>query len=225
MERVEVRQNVLKENDRIAAELRAEFERRGILCLNLISSPGAGKTSVLEQTLRASTGGPWGIAVLTGDIQTDRDAARLRRFGFPALQITTGGSCHLDAAMVRRALSQLTLDSVDVLFIENVGNLVCPAAYDLGEADKVAILSVTEGDDKPLKYPAIFSRARVMLLHKIDLLPYTNFDPGAARADARRVNPDIEIIETSCVGAPGIDGWLDWLRARYAAQAGRRPAH
>jgi len=223
MERVDVRQNVLKENDRIAAELRADFERRGILCLNVIASPGAGKTSLLEHTLQAFSGGRHRVAVLTGDIQTERDAARLARFGFPARQITTGGTCHLDATMVRRALADVSLDGLDLLFIENVGNLVCPAAYDLGEAAKVVMLSVAEGDDKPMKYPSIFSRAALMLLHKVDLLPYTRFDVAAAKADARRVNPGIEIIETSCVGAPGLQGWFDWVE-RVASSAACRKA-
>jgi hydrogenase nickel incorporation protein HypB len=213
-ERVEVRQSVLKENDRIAAGLRGEFERRGILCLNLISSPGAGKTSILEGTLQAFRDAGRRAAVLTGDIQTERDADRLRRYGFPALQITTGGTCHLDASMVSRALSEVPLEGLDVLFVENVGNLVCPASYDLGEELKVVVLSVAEGDDKPLKYPGIFRRARLMLLHKIDLLPYTRFDPAAATADARRVNPEIEVVETSCLGEPGLNGWVDWVNAR-----------
>ena len=218
MERVEVRQNVLKENDRIAGDLRAGFEARRTLCLNLISSPGAGKTSVLEQTLAALEGGTWRVAVLTGDIQTDRDAARLRGYGFPAIQITTGGTCHLDASMVRRALAEVPAD-LDLLLIENVGNLVCPASYDLGEHAKVVLLSVAEGDDKPLKYPSIFRRARLMLLHKVDLLPYTRFDLDAAKADARRVNPDIEIVETSCVGPPGLNAWMTWLDARLIETA------
>ena len=216
MERVNVEQNVLKENDRIAAELREEFARRRIVCFNIIASPGAGKTSVLEHTLQAMAGGPLKVAVLTGDIQTERDAERLARFGFPARQITTGGTCHLDASMITRALENLSLDGIDLLFIENVGNLVCPAAYDLGEQSKIVMLSVAEGDDKPLKYPSIFRRARLLLLHKVDLLPYTKFDMQAARDDARRVNPDIEIIETSCMRTPGLTAWLDWLRARLA---------
>ncbi len=214
MERIDVRQNVLKENDRIAARLRAGFDRQGTVCLNLISSPGAGKTSVLEQTLEAIAGSRWRVAVLTGDIQTDRDASRLGRYGFPALQITTGGTCHLDASMVERALGDLLPAPLDLLLVENVGNLVCPASYDLGEHAKVVLLSVAEGDDKPLKYPGIFRRARLMLLHKVDLLPYTRFDLNAAETDARRVNPLIEIIQTSCVGPPGLDRWLDWLNAR-----------
>jgi hydrogenase nickel incorporation protein HypB len=214
MERVEIRQNVLKENDRIAAELRSSFRERRTLCLNLISSPGAGKTSLLEQTLEAFAGGPRKVAVLTGDIQTDRDAERLARYGFPARQITTGGTCHLDASMVRKALDDLPAGMLDILFIENVGNLVCPASYDLGEDAKVVVLSVAEGDDKPLKYPSIFRRARVMLLHKVDLLPYTRFSVEAVTTDARRVNPELEIIETSCVGPPGLSGWFEWLDAR-----------
>jgi hydrogenase nickel incorporation protein HypB len=216
MERVSVEKNVLKENDRIAAELREQFQRRSIVCFNIIASPGAGKTSVLEHTLQAMAGGPLKVAVLTGDIQTERDAARLARFGFPARQITTGGTCHLDASMVRRALDDMPLAGIDVLFIENVGNLVCPAAYDLGEQSKIVMLSVTEGDDKPLKYPSIFRRARLLLLHKVDLLPYTKFDMQAARDDARRVNPEIEIIETSCVTAPGLTAWLEWVQARVS---------
>ena len=220
-ERVEVRQNVLKENDRIAGELRDELASRRILCLNLISSPGAGKTSILEDTLKAMGTRGRSVAVLTGDIQTERDAERLRRYGFPALQITTGGTCHLDASMIRRALADVSLDGLDVLFIENVGNLVCPASYDLGEDTKVVVLSVAEGDDKPLKYPGIFRRARLMLLHKIDLLPYTRFDKDAAKADARRVNPEIEVLETSCAGEPGLQQWLDWIEERVTEKKER----
>jgi hydrogenase nickel incorporation protein HypB len=213
-ERVEVRQNVLKENDRLAAELRGAFSERRIVCLNLISSPGAGKTSILEDTLKAMGERGRRAAVLTGDIQTERDAERLRRFGFPAIQITTGGTCHLDAGMIQRALADVPLDGLDVLFIENVGNLVCPASYDLGEDSKVVVLSVAEGDDKPLKYPGIFRRARLMLLHKIDLLPHTRFDTAAAKVDARRVNPEIEVLETSCLGEPGLGTWVAWIEER-----------
>jgi len=221
-ERVDVRENVLKENDRLASELRGEFERRRLLCLNLISSPGAGKTSILEDTLKALERAGRRAAVLTGDIQTERDADRLRRHGFPALQITTGGTCHLDAAMVRRALGGLPLEGLEILFVENVGNLVCPASYDLGEDAKVVVLSVAEGDDKPLKYPGIFRRARLMLLHKIDLLAHTRFDVAAAKADARRVNPEIEILETSCLGEPGLGAWLAWLDDRIREKQGAR---
>jgi hydrogenase nickel incorporation protein HypB len=222
-ERVEVRQNVLKENDRIAGTLREALGARGVLCLNLISSPGAGKTSILESTFAAMRETALRVAVLTGDIQTERDADRLKRYGFPALQITTGGTCHLDASMVERSLASMPLDGLDILFVENVGNLVCPASYDLGEDAKVVVLSVTEGDDKPLKYPGIFRRARLMLLHKIDLLPYTRFNREAAIEDARRVNPAIEVVETSCVGEPGLGAWLRWIEQRLdeKRQAGR----
>ncbi len=222
-ERVEVREGVLKENDRIAAELRNQLAESQTLCLNLISSPGAGKTSILEGTLDALRATPVRAAVLTGDIQTERDADRLRRYGFPALQITTGGTCHLDASMVRRSLTSLPQGDLDILFIENVGNLVCPASYDLGEDAKVVVLSVAEGDDKPLKYPGIFRRARLMLLHKIDLLPHTRFSRDAAVADARRVNPQIEVVETSCLAEPGLGAWLRWLEMQLAVkrQAGR----
>ncbi len=193
------------------------------MCLNLISSPGAGKTSILEGTLEALRATPLRVAVLTGDIQTERDADRLKRYGFPALQITTGGTCHLDASMVRRSLASLPPGDLDILFIENVGNLVCPASYDLGEDAKVVVLSVAEGDDKPLKYPGIFRRARLMLLHKIDLLPHTRFSRDAAVADARRVNPEIEVVETSCVAEPGLGAWLRWIDTQLAVkrQAGR----
>lgn len=190
------------------------------MCLNLISSPGAGKTSILEGTLDAFRGSERRVAVVTGDIQTERDAARLQRYGFPALQITTGGTCHLDASMVQRSLANLPLDGLDILFVENVGNLVCPASYDLGEAMKVVVLSVTEGDDKPLKYPGIFRRANLMLLHKIDLLPYTRFSREAAIEDARRVNPAIEVVETSCTAEPGLGAWLRWLEARLESRRG-----
>jgi hydrogenase nickel incorporation protein HypB len=222
-ERVEVREGVLKENDRIAAELREQFAASRTLCLNLISSPGAGKTSILEGTLEALGRTPLRVAVLTGDIQTERDADRLKRYGFPALQITTGGTCHLDANMVRRSFAGLPPDGLDILFIENVGNLVCPASYDLGEDAKVVVLRVAEGDDKPLKYPGIFRRARLMLLHKIDLLPHTRFSRDAAVADARRVNPDIEVVETSCLTEPGLGAWLRWIDTQLAVkrQAGR----
>jgi hydrogenase nickel incorporation protein HypB len=222
-ERVEVRQNVLKENDRIAGELRLALAGHGTLCLNLISSPGAGKTSILEGTLDALRDTALRAAVLTGDIQTERDADRLKRYGFPALQITTGGTCHLDASMVQRAMASLPSDDLDVLFVENVGNLVCPASYDLGEDAKVVVLSVPEGDDKPLKYPGIFRRARLMLLHKIDLLPHARFDRDAVVADARRVNPDIEVLETSCVAEPGLGAWVRWIEQRLKdkREAGR----
>jgi len=213
MTKVPVERKVLGENDRIAASLREEFHRRGIFCLNLISSPGAGKTMLLEKTLEGFSRTER-VALLTGDIQTDNDAQRLARYGFPVRQITTAGACHLDARMVERHLENWDLGSIGLLLIENVGNLVCPTSYDLGEHAKIVILSVTEGDDKPLKYPGIFHRAELMVLSKIDLLPYVPFDIAAARDNARKVNPEIEILELSNTTGEGLDGWRAWLDQR-----------
>jgi hydrogenase nickel incorporation protein HypB len=216
MSRVPLEKKVLSENDRIAAELRARFREHGIFCLNLISSPGAGKTTLLERTLEGFP--PTArVAVLTGDIQTDNDARRLAPFGFPVKQITTGGACHLDARMVERALAEWRLDELDLLFIENVGNLVCPASYDLGEAAKVVVLSVAEGDDKPLKYPAIFFRAALLVLSKTDLLPHVPFNVASARENALRVHPGIEILEVSSLTGAGLESWREWLETRRRA--------
>ena len=216
MSRVSVKRKVLKENDRIAEELRSRFRSGSVLTLNLISSPGAGKTSLLEQTLKRLPRS-MRAAVLTGDIETDNDAKRLSPFGYPVRQITTGGSCHLDAQMVERGLSSLGTQEIDVLFIENVGNLVCPASFDLGEACKVVLMSVTEGDDKPLKYPATFVKSDLVVLNKIDLLPYVPFDSARARENAKRVHPGIDILEVSCTTGQGIDAWLGWIEKRLEA--------
>jgi hydrogenase nickel incorporation protein HypB len=213
MERVPLERKVLSENDRIAGELRERFAQRGILVLNFISSPGSGKTALLERTLGAFAAGTR-VAVLTGDIQTDNDAQRLARYGFPVRQISTGGACHLDARMIERGLEGWDLDQIDLLFIENVGNLVCPTSYDLGERAKIVVLSVTEGEDKPLKYPGIFHKAELMILNKIDLLPYVPFKAELARECANRVHPGIEILEVSCTTGAGLDVWLAWLEKR-----------
>lgn len=216
MERVQLERKVLSENDRIAAQLRAKFHEHGILCLNIISSPGSGKTSLLESTLGTLPHRDR-VAVLTGDIQTDNDAARLRRFPFPVKQITTGGTCHLDASMIERHLADWKLEDIDLLFIENVGNLVCPSSYDLGEAAKIVLLSVTEGEDKPLKYPSIFFKSDLLVLTKTDLLPYVPFDINAAAENARRVHPGIEIVKVSCLTGNGLHEWLMWLEQRRRA--------
>ena len=213
MERVSLERKVLSENDRIAAELRARFQEYGVLCLNIISSPGSGKTSLLERTLESLPLNER-IAVLTGDIQTDNDAARLRRFHFPVKQITTGGTCHLDARMIERHLSDWRIEDLDLLLIENVGNLVCPSSYDLGEAAKIVLLSVTEGEDKPLKYPSIFFKSDLLILTKTDLLPYVPFDIEAAAQNARRVHPGMEIVKVSSLNGNGLDEWLTWLEQR-----------
>ncbi|HEU5334989.1 MAG TPA: hydrogenase nickel incorporation protein HypB [Terriglobales bacterium] len=216
MSQVLLERKVLSENDRIAGDLRQSFAEQGVLCLNLISSPGAGKTTLLERTLESFPADER-VAVLTGDIQTENDAARLRRFGFPVRQITTGGTCHLDARMVQRALGEWRPGKFDLLFIENVGNLVCPASYDLGEAAKVVLLSVAEGEDKPLKYPAIFLKSQLLVLSKIDLLPYVPFDMCGAEENARRIHPGIDVIRLSCLSGSGLDGWRKWIEERRRA--------
>jgi hydrogenase nickel incorporation protein HypB len=213
MNRVPLEQKVLSENDRIAAELRARFKEHGVLCLNLISSPGSGKTSLLERTLETLPRHDR-VAVLTGDIQTENDANRLKRFRFPVKQITTGGTCHLDARMIERHLADWKLEDLDLLLIENVGNLVCPASYDLGEAAKVVVLSVTEGEDKPLKYPSIFFKSDLLVPSKIDLLPYVPFDIEAAAENARKVHPGMEIVKVSCLTGNGLHEWMMWLEER-----------
>jgi hydrogenase nickel incorporation protein HypB len=216
MNRVPLEEKVLSENDRIAASLRERFRHHDVFCVNLISSPGSGKTTLLERTLEALPRDAR-VAVLTGDIQTENDAARLKRFGFPVKQITTGGTCHLDARMIERHLAGWKLEDLDILFIENVGNLVCPSSYDLGEAVKVVVLSVTEGEDKPLKYPSIFFKSALLVLSKIDLLPYVLFDAKAAEENARRIHPGMEILWVSCQTRIGLAGWLTWLQRKRNA--------
>jgi hydrogenase nickel incorporation protein HypB len=220
---VSVDQPILRENDRIARRLRQQFHASGTLCLNFISSPGAGKTTFLERTLAQL---PPGIrtAVVTGDIQTDNDARRLGRYGFPVQQITTGGICHLDAAMVERSLSQWKVDELDLLMIENVGNLVCPTSYDLGEHAKIVLLSVAEGDDKPQKYPGIFRKAELVVITKVDLLPYVSFSADSAVAYARAIRPGIDHICLSAITGAGFDGWMSWLQKRLDAKA-QQPDH
>jgi len=211
--RVDVQQKVLSENDRLAGALREKLRDSGVYCPNFISSPGAGKTLLLERTLQLLPRDTR-VAVLTGDIQTDNDAKRLARYGFPVRQITTGGSCHLDARMIERALDEWKLETLQYLFIENVGNLVCPASYDLGENDKIVILSVTEGEDKPLKYPATFARAGLVIINKIDLLPYVRFDLAVAKENVRKVHPEVEILDVSSTARIGFDDWLSWLDSK-----------
>jgi hydrogenase nickel incorporation protein HypB len=209
----QVEKKVLSENDRLAAQLRERYRDSNVLCINLVSSPGAGKTRLLERTLELWPSGST-VAVLTGDLQTDNDAERLARFGYPVRQITTGTTCHLDARMIETHLAGWDLDALDVLFVENVGNLVCPSSYDLGEAAKVVVLSVTEGEDKPLKYPSMFFKSELMLLNKIDLLPHVPFDPAAARENARKVHPEMPILEISAHTGQGMGEWLAWLAAK-----------
>ncbi len=211
--RIQIEQNILAKNDALAADNRAFFTERNILALNLVSSPGSGKTTLLVRTIE-SLKGQVAMAVIEGDQQTDNDAERIRATGAPAVQINTGKGCHLDAEMVGHALEQMALPAESLLFIENVGNLVCPAAFDLGEAAKVVVLSVTEGEDKPLKYPDMFRAARLLLLNKCDLLPHLCFDIELAESYARRVNPDIRIIRLSATSGEGMNDWMAWLDAQ-----------
>ena len=213
MDRVVVEKKVLSENQLLANELRERYRAKGVVCVNLISAPGSGKTALLERTLERMDHSER-VAVLTGDLQTENDARRLAKFGFPVKQITTGGTCHLDAKMIQRHLEDWRLEELDLLIVENVGNLVCPSSYDLGEDAKIVLLSTTEGEDKPLKYPSIFFKSELMLLTKIDLLPYVPFDAELARENARRVHPGMEIIDVSSTTGEGLDRWLEWLSAR-----------
>jgi hydrogenase nickel incorporation protein HypB len=209
---VQIEQDILAKNDAYAAANRVRFEADGILALNLVSSPGSGKTTLLVATIELlKAKAP--VAVIEGDQQTSNDAERIRATGVPALQINTGKGCHLDAHMVGHALDTLRPADGAVLFIENVGNLVCPAAFDLGEAHRLVVLSVTEGEDKPLKYPDMFASADLMLLSKVDLLPHIDFDAKACVANARRVNPRIKVIEVSARTGAGMAAWIAWLHA------------
>ena len=214
---IEVRERVMARNDELAAEVRATLRRAGVVALNLVSSPGSGKTALLERTL-ADLGEELDIAVVTGDVQTQNDAERLARHTTRLVQaVVTGGACHLDALQVRTALAALDLERTRLLFIENVGNLVCPASWDLGEEAKAVVFSVTEGEDKPLKYPRMFREAGYALLNKMDLLPHLRFDVDAAVANARAVNPALRFFFTSAVSGEGLDDWYAFLRERVRA--------
>lgn len=218
---VQIEQDILSKNNAYATANRKWFDSRGIFALNLVSSPGSGKTTLLCKTIERLKDS-LAINVVEGDQQTANDAERIRATGVPALQINTGKGCHLDGHMVGHAMERLKPAEGSLFLIENVGNLVCPAAFDLGEHHKVAILSVTEGEDKPLKYPDMFAAADVMLLNKCDLLPYLQFDADLAEANARRVNPKLKLIRVSATSGEGLDEWLDWIRAGVARQQGLR---
>lgn len=219
---IQIEADIMGKNRSYADQNRARLSENGVLALNLVSSPGSGKTSLLVETLNRLAG-RLPAAVIEGDQQTSNDADRIRATGAPAIQINTGKGCHLDAHMVGHALEKLPLDTGSVLFIENVGNLVCPAGFDLGESLRVVILSVTEGEDKPLKYPDIFASADLMILNKADLLPHVDFCVGAAVANARRVNPKIQVLQVSARTGEGLDGWLTWLQGAVAMQTAAMP--
>ena len=217
--RIEVRERVMAKNDELAADVRRRLGIHGVTSLNLVSSPGSGKTTLLERTLQ-ELGSELRMAVVTGDVQTENDANRLARWTDRLVHaVVTGGACHLDARQVGTALDELDLSALDLLFVENVGNLVCPASWDLGETAKVVVFSVTEGEDKPLKYPKMFRVARYAVINKTDLLPYVPFDMDKAVAFAREVNPGLEFFFTSALTGEGMDSWYDFLRSHARAPA------
>jgi len=211
---IQIEENILSKNNAYAADNRHWLEERGILALNLVSSPGSGKTTLLQRTI-SDLKNELPISVIEGDQQTSQDAERIRATGVKALQINTGKGCHLDAHMVDHAMQELKPEQDSVLFIENVGNLVCPAAFDLGENYKVAILSVTEGEDKPIKYPDMFHAAQLMVLNKIDLLPYVSFDVARCIEYAHRINPEITILQLSATSGEGLANWYQWIREAH----------
>jgi hydrogenase nickel incorporation protein HypB len=209
---ITIERKVLEKNDTIAAKIRKEFKDKNIFSFNILSSPGSGKTSLVEKTIEYLKD-RIKIAVIEGDVQTDLDAQRINMLEVSVTQIVTNGGCHLEAGLVRDALNSLNLNDIQLLIIENVGNLVCPAGYDLGEDTKVVVLSTTEGDDKPLKYPAMFRNASVLIINKIDLLPYVNCSVEKIRNNALSINPQLKIFETSCTTGEGIGDWCKWIES------------
>lgn len=211
--KISVVRNILEANDRIAQQNRDLFTENGLLVINLMSSPGAGKTSLLEKTIDALKDDV-GIGIIEGDIQSTQDAERIARKGVPAVQINTGGECHLDGNMIRDAFEEFDFEKMDLLIVENVGNLVCPAEFKVGEDFKAMILSVTEGDDKPSKYPLMFRESKVLLINKIDLLPYVDCSLDRIKEDSLKINPDLSIFQISCKTGEGLDEWYEWLLER-----------
>jgi hydrogenase nickel incorporation protein HypB len=208
--KVDVNEKILSKNDEIAERLRNIFREKKIAVYNFVSSPGSGKTSILEKTL-VKLKDKYNIAVIEGDLQTENDAERIRKIGVQAIQITTGGACHLEAASIEKAIQHFDLDNLDILIIENVGNLVCPAAYDLGEDDKIVVISTTEGDDKPAKYPKMIRVSTALIVNKSDLLPYVPFNVNNCIKNALDVQPKLKVFTTSCTKEDGIDDWLNWF--------------
>ena len=216
--KVSVVKNILAANDRIAQENRAIFDEKNLLVFNLMSSPGAGKTSLLEKTIVALKD-QLNMGVIEGDIQSSQDAERIAQKGVPVVQINTGGACHLDGNMIRDTFHEFDFDALDLLVVENVGNLVCPAEFKVGEDFKVMILSVTEGEDKPAKYPLMFHESKALLINKIDLLPYVDCSVERIREESLKVNPDLVIFEVSCKTEEGLDAWYDWLKSELKAKS------
>jgi hydrogenase nickel incorporation protein HypB len=214
---IKVERKVLEKNDELAAQNREVFRQHGVFVVNIVSSPGAGKTNILERALEHLKDS-LRITVIEGDVQTDLDAQRVAKFGVPVVQIITNGGCHLDANLIQNALNNIDLNGVQLLVIENVGNLVCPANYDLGENMKIVVASTTEGDDKPLKYPGMFRNASALIINKIDLIPYVNCNLEELKGNALRINPSLKVFETSCVTKQGIADWCVWLKEQAAVK-------
>jgi hydrogenase nickel incorporation protein HypB len=218
---IKVMTNILDKNDQVSAALQDRFKAAGIFVLNLLGSPGCGKTSLLENTIGALKN-KLSMAVIEGDLFTAKDAERIEQHGVPVVQINTGGGCHLDAAMIDSTLECLDLTALDIIVIENVGNLVCPAEFNIGEDAKVTVLSITEGDDKPLKYPLIFKQASAVILNKVDLLPYTNFNMQAAVKDITSIHPGVTLLQASCQNGTGLEDWYNWLIEQVHIKRARR---
>lgn len=218
---MEVMEDILGCNDQLAAEIAARLTAAGVFVINLLGSPGCGKTSLLESTI-AALRQEFAIAVIEGDLFTAKDAERIERQGVPVIQINTAGGCHLDANMIQGVLTELDITKLDLIVIENVGNLVCPASFALGEDAKVTVLSVTEGEDKPLKYPLVFQESSMAIINKIDLLPYTSFDMEAAVRDITSIHPGIALVSASCRTGEGLQAWYDWLRTQVRNKQARR---
>ena len=216
--KISVVRDILEANERIADQNRDLFNEHGLLVLNLMSSPGAGKTTLLEKTIEALKD-DLKMGIIEGDIQSSQDAERIAAKGIPVVQINTGGACHLDGNMIRDTFGEFNFQELDLMVVENVGNLVCPAEFRVGEDFKVMILSVTEGDDKPAKYPLMFHESTVLLINKIDLLPYVDCSIDKIKEESLKINPDLTIFEVSCKTGEGLDGWFDWLRKRVQAGA------
>jgi len=218
--KITVLENIQKANDVIAAEIHAKLDANKVLAINLMSSPGAGKTTLLERTCEKFKERGVRVGIIEGDIETTRDADRLQKFEIPIVQINTGSACHLDANMIKGAMDNFDASAIDMLFIENVGNLVCPAEFKVGEDHKVMMLSVTEGDEKPLKYPLMFRESSAMLINKIDLLEHTNFSMDEATANATKINSKLNIFPISCTTGEGIDAWIEWLASELEKKRG-----
>ena len=214
---IKIMKNILDRNQNKANDVRSILTSKKVLMVNIISSPGAGKTTLLERTCE-ELGTKFRIGVIEGDITTDMDAKRLKKYDIPIVVINTEGGCHLDSHSISKVLDSFDLENLDVLFVENVGNLICPSQFDLGETFKLAVISTTEGDDKPAKYPMLFREARAVLLNKIDLIPYTNFNSGSFKSDLKKINAQVPLFEISCISGAGLKEWYEWIEEQISIE-------